>query len=144
MNESQISLSIAKVLTFQSLIAGIIDVNVLKVEVEERIHLYGKISIESALSVFKTGTFHVDESDEPMGWESGLPIDIVLRMRNPIAERFSNIEKLTAALLTDETSPLRHTESWLLLEAMQKTEVPGAPGSYASFGVRTDWADPIP
>ncbi len=59
------------------------------------------------------------------------------------AEYYADAEALYQEMFTDDESPLCHTEAWLLLEAMQKTEVPGQPEATASFGIRTGWGDPL-
>lgn len=127
----------------RSLIAGPIAMRVSLLDVGERVEMHGKVDVDTANRIFTTGTFHVDEADDPPGWDSGRAIDIVLRLRGPIAATYDDVDDFAIELFKDEDSPLRHTEAWLLLEAMQETEVPGMPDATASFGVRTDWADPI-
>jgi hypothetical protein len=132
-----------KTLIFQSLAIGCIDLRILILDISHRVELQSQISLDDSKKVFDSGTFHVDDADNPMGWDDMTPIDIIIRLREPIFKLYKDPEALLNDLVNNENSPLRHTEAWLLLEAMQKTEVPGMPGSFASFGVRTDWADPI-
>lgn len=143
MDEDDVRFTLEHTLELRSLAAGLIEVRVQTIDAGRKVELRGQITPETSQRIFATGAFHVDEADDPPGWESDTPIDIILRLRAPLVKLYTDAEELYNELFTDDESPLRHTEAWLLLEAMQEVEVPGQPDATASFGVRTDWADPI-
>ncbi len=143
MEDDDVRFTLDYVLELRSLAAGLIEIRVQIIDVGRIVELRGQITPETSQRIFETGTFHVDEADDPPAWDMDKSIDIVLRLRKPLVKMYSSAEGLYNELFTDEESPLRHTEAWLLLEAMQDVEVPGQPDATASFGVRTDWADPL-
>jgi hypothetical protein len=143
MDEDDVRFTLDYPVTLRSLTADLIEVRVLLIDAGRKVDLRGQISLATAQRVFETGAFHVDEADDPPGWDDDAPIDIILRLRKPFLKRYADAEALYEEFFTDEESPLRYTEAWLLLEAMQKTAVPGQPEATVSFGVRTDWGDPL-
>lgn len=143
MDEDDVRFTLDYTVTFRSLMAGLIAVRVLVLDAGRHVDLRGQISAATAQRVLETGAFHVDEVDNPPGWDSDRPVDIVLRLRKPFLKYYADAETLYHEMFSNEESPLRHTEAWLLLEAMQKTEVPDQPGATVSFGIRTDWGDPL-
>ncbi|MBE2199150.1 MAG: hypothetical protein IAE79_11100 [Anaerolinea sp.] len=143
MDKDDVRFTLDYTVTLRSLAAGLIEVRVLILDAGRNVDLRGQISAATAQRVLETGAFHVDEVDSPPGWDSDTPVDIILRLRKPFLKHYADAEALYHEMFTDDESPLRHTEAWLLLEALQKTEVPDQPEATVSFGIRTDWGDPL-
>lgn len=101
----------------------------------------GALTAADFASAARRGCFHLDDEEPAPGWSAALPVDIVLRLRPPLAQGFDAADALVAALLGAAPTPLRATEAWFALEATQSVSVPGEPDATTSFGLRTRWAD---
>lgn len=101
----------------------------------------GALSAAGFASAAQRGCFHLDGEEPAPGWSASVPVDIVLRLRPPLAQGFDDADALLAALLGAAPTPLRATEAWFALEATQSVAVPGEPDATTSFGLRTRWAD---
>ena len=129
--------------SFATFGAGPIDVRILVVNVSDDVVLSGEVDLETWWRAYNAGAFHLDDEEEPAGWEPGYPVQLVLRLRDPLTRRFDDAEPLLEELVSDESSPLRHSEAWVALEATQEVPVPDMPDATASVGIRTSWADPL-
>lgn len=101
----------------------------------------GALTAADFASAAQRGCFHLDDEEPSPGWSPSAPVDVVLRLRRPVARAFDDADALVAALLGAAPTPLRATEAWFALEAMQSVAVPGEPDVTTSFGLRTRWAD---
>jgi hypothetical protein len=109
----------------------------------DRVDLTGTITASAWDRVQQCGAFHVDLESGIMPGEPDADVEIALTLRRPVIELFADGDELFAAMFTESGMVLRRSESWLLASAMQRVDVPDAPGSTAASGFRTRWASPL-
>jgi len=141
--DDDVRINLDSKLKMNTIVVGPIEVRFLSLDIGNQVIAKAQIDAETARKVLLSGTFHVDDINNLPGWDDQNPIEIVLRLRKPFLKLFQNADELFRNMFTKKDSPLRQTEAWLLHEAMQHTEVPGVPDATTSFGIRTDWAEPL-
>jgi len=108
----------------------------------DRLELHGAVKFEQWDLVVDSGAFHVDLQPDELSGGGDADVDVVLVLRAPVMAWFDDIDAIVASLF-GEPHMLHQTEAWLLASAMQRVEVPDAPGATASLGFRTEWAAPL-
>ena len=124
--------------TFRTLGTGEVEVRVLGLAVSATVHLDGEVDLAGWERLFDAGCFHLDDQPAPLGFEPDRPVHLVLRLRSRVAAAFDDADALLESFLSDDGSPLRHTEAWIAVEATQRFDVPDVDGGWTEIGLRTE------
>lgn len=130
-------------LPFRSLAAGDVVLRMIALHVADEVTAEVEASPETWRAIFATGAFHLDDEDEPRGFDDDRPVIIRLRLRLPVVALYDDADDLLANLVGDPASPPRHTEAWMATEVSQSTPVPDEPSATVEIGFRTQWAGPV-
>ncbi len=128
-------------ITMEPLVGDAVMVTVSRLDVGARVILFGSTSADGFADAARRGCFHLDDEEPAAGWGDDTPVDLVLRLRSPIAALFSDGDAVFRTLFGEARTPLRATESWLALEATQSVPVPDMLDATAGFGLQTRWAE---
>lgn len=120
-----------------------VPVRVTTVRVGHDVEVTGSVTLAVWERLFAAGAFHLDDEPPASGFETGRPVALRLRLRRPLAARLPDPDDLLRALVGDAPSAVQATEAWHALEAVQRLDVPGAPGEWVEIGLRTRFAEPV-
>lgn len=131
------------VVSFETLATGPVGVRISAIDIVESVTVTGEVDATTWETIRRGGCFHLDGQESPAGFEADQPVQLTLRLRAPVADRYRDPDEMLRELLSEPDSPLRHSEAWLATEVMQEVAVPGVPDASAQVGIRTVWADPL-
>jgi hypothetical protein len=143
MADEEVHAQVDHPLPFRSLAAGEIVLHLIALHVSDEVTAEVEAAPDAWRVIFATGAFHLDDEDDPRGFDDERPVLIRLRLRLPVVALYDDADELLSALVGDADSPPRHTEAWMATEVSQSSPVPDEPTALVEIGFRTQWAGPI-
>ena len=119
---------------------GSLIIEVHRIEVCEKLILFGNISYEDVESLFKNKSFHLDDQHWLTEWISTQNLEIRLKLDKEIFSKYKSEDELVTAIAHLEAEFVDEA-SWYVLEIFQKLPLPWDETEFVTIGIKTSHAD---